>query len=178
MPKDFSQANLIPRFGMYALPYATVYPDLAAQLAALYRDRAGQIPWLPAGWLAGVLSYHADESGNVLVPAMSVGIATDWLDTPDKRLWWGQFTARANAVIVRYAAAQAAAGRRELDRLYAASEFWDTAYRIAYTLSAPVRGLQAVVKNPWSFGALALAAVGAWLLLPVVTAAIISRKRK
>jgi hypothetical protein len=150
---------------MYALPYATTWPELSAQLLNLYDERASPIPWLPPMWIDYVHSLHGAE-GQVLVPApANVTPGIPWLDTPEKKAWWNDFAARATAIVTRYAAKQADAGRGELAKLYADSAFWNRAYQIAYVLATPVRGAQAVYNNPLTSAAIVGAVVIAAMLL-------------
>lgn len=135
---DYSEATLIPTYGMYALPYATTYPDLATQLTQLYQERAAQIDWLPPGWLDGVMSLH-NQNGEILVPASgTVQPPIPWLYTSDQIQWWTDFNTRANAIIQAYAADQSAQGAILLAQLYADSAFWNEAYAIATFLATPV----------------------------------------
>lgn len=152
---DYSEAFLIPTYGMYALPYANVYPDLATQLTQLYQERTAQIDWLPAGWLDGVLSLH-NQNGEVLVPAPgTVSPPIPWLYTSDQVNWWTDFNQRANAIIQAYAADQSAQGAQLLAALYADSAFWDTAYNIATFLATPVTVAQNVASAVASVAATA-----------------------
>lgn len=160
---DYTEQQLIPTVGMYALPYATTWPELSDQLRSLYIARAGTVPWLPEDWLGTVLSLHG-ANGMILVPApANVTPSIPWLRTDAQRAWWNDFAARAGAVITAYAAHQAELGRAQLDRLYADSAFWNKAYDIATVLATPVTVATAAARfansNPLSSAALGLVAI-------------------
>lgn len=155
---DYSQGTLIPAYGMYALPYATVYPDLSDQLGQLYTDRASQISWLPANWLNNVMALHG-QNGMVLIPAPASSSTPGftpipWLDTSDKIAWWNQFNATAEAAIQAYAANQSAQGAILMQQAYDDSAFWTEAYNIATVLALPVtvaKGVAAGVADAGSW---------------------------
>lgn len=126
---DYSEAALVPSLGMYAEPYATVWPDLSAQLAQLYTDQTSNMPWLPAGWLDQVLALHG-QNGNILVPAPAIymGKALPFLQTQDAIDFWNTFNQRAASVISQYAADQQAQGAAELQQLYDDAAFWNEGF--------------------------------------------------
>lgn len=137
-PSDYTEQQLIPTLGMYALPYATTWPELSDQLRSLYIARAASIAWLPQDWLGEVLALHG-SLGNVLIPAPStVRPGIPWLRTPQQRAWWDDLAARAQGIVTAYAAGKAAEGRVQLEKLYADSAFWNKAYDIAVVLATPV----------------------------------------
>ena len=128
-PPPYDQATLIPAYGMYALPYATVWPDLATQLGQLYQSQLQFMPWLPAGWLDGVMALHG-QNGYILVPgpAIYMGQPLPFLTTPDQIAFWTSLNQQAAAIISQYAAGQQAAGAAQLQALYANSAFWNTGF--------------------------------------------------
>ena len=128
-PPPYDQATLIPSVGMYALPYATVWPDLATQLLALYRDQVQYMPWLPPGWYDTVSALHG-QNGYVLIPAPAVysGSPLPFLTTPDQQAFWQSFSQQAASIISQYAAGQQAAGAAQLAQLYANAAFWNTGF--------------------------------------------------
>jgi hypothetical protein len=145
---DYTEQALIPTLGMYALPYANVYPELVTQLAQLYIGQVAGVPWIPQGWLGEVLALHG-RLGFILVPAPSgpgpgrTGAEPiPWLMNAQQRAWWDAFAAKANGVISAYAAKDAAKGAVLLKQLYDNASFWNSAYQVANTLAAPVQIVQ------------------------------------
>jgi hypothetical protein len=128
-PPPYDQATLIPSLGMYALPYATVWPDLATQLLALYRDQVQYMPWLPAGWYDSVAALHG-QNGYILIPGPAIysGSPLPFLTTPDQVSFWTSFNQAAASIISQYAAGQQAAGAAALQQLYANAAFWNTGF--------------------------------------------------
>lgn len=114
--------------GMYTLPYATAWPDLAPQLARIYTDKASGIPWLPAGWLNQVLAVNG-ANGNVLVPLPVAGANTvPFVQSADQKVWWNDFAAQVQAAVGQFAAQKQQDGQAALDALYANSDFWNTGF--------------------------------------------------
>lgn len=135
---DYSEATLIPAYGMYAEPYATVYPDLSDSLATMYANQVALINWLPANWLSNVMALHG-QNGEILIPAPAgVTPPIPWLDTADKIAWWNQFNQMAEAAIQAYAADQAAQGALLMQQAADDIAFWDEAYNIATVAALPV----------------------------------------
>lgn len=150
---DYSIATLVPAYGMYSEPYATVYPDLSTQLGQIYTDKASQIDWLPSNWLNDVMALHG-QNGMVLIPAPAgVSPPIPWLDSQAKIDWWNQFNQTAEAAIMAYSQNQSAQGAILMQDAYDDSAFWDEAYNIATVVALPVT----VAKNV----AAGVAAVGA-----------------
>jgi hypothetical protein len=128
-PPPYDQASLIPTLGMYALPYATVWPDLATQLLQLYQGQLQFMPWLPAGWFDSVQALHG-QNGYILIPAPAIynGAPLPILTTPDQVAFWTTLNQQAESIIGNYAAGQQAAGAAQLAQLYANSAFWNTGF--------------------------------------------------
>ena len=126
---DYSQAALVPTLGMYALPYATVWPDLAVKLAALYKDQLQYMPWLPASWYGNVMALHG-QNGYILIPAPAIynGQALPFLTTPDQITFWQSLNSQAESIISQYAAQQQAAGAAQLQDLYDDAAYWNTGF--------------------------------------------------
>ena len=149
--------TLADRYGMYALPYATAFPDLTAKLGALYRERVADVPWLPDGWLSRVGVLNGSD-GSILFPAPSP--SAPWLDTPAKRAWWREFSAVTAAAGTAYAAGKADQGRALIAKADANLAFWTRAHEIATVLAMPVT----IVQGAGS-GLLSLSRAGA--LVPI-----------
>jgi hypothetical protein len=128
-PPPYDQASLIPTLGMYALPYATVWPDLAVQLGALYKDQLQFMPWLPSGWYDNVMALHG-QNGYVLIPGPAIynGAPLPFLQTQDQINFWAGLNQAAASIISQYAAGQQAAGAAQLQQLYANAAFWNTGF--------------------------------------------------
>ncbi len=173
---DYSEAALVPTLGMYALPYASTWPELSDQLARMYQDRARDIAWLPSDWLELVLGLHGRNS-EVLIPAPSntsgVG-AISFLKTPEQKAWWDDFAHRAEVIVSNYAAGQAALGRQQLDQLYADAAFWNTGVgasligfqQAAYSVADAAK---AIASNPFkSIATVAGLGIGILLLMSYI----------
>lgn len=125
-------------FGVYLLPgLGTGYPELKALELKLLTERVGKIPWLPQGWLSSVQSLDKENPGAVVKIATSKAMkldATSFLNTDEKIKFWDELAAASNSIQMKYAANQAAAGKAELDGLYARATFWNAAYNIAVAI--------------------------------------------
>lgn len=168
---DYAPEKTEPAVAMYALPYATAWPDLAPMLATIYRDRIAKLPWLPSTWWAAVSALHGKE-GQVLVPTpprMRDGrVKPDlpaWLVGAERVDAWDQISAAANEALQNYAAKKAEDGKRELMGLYANAAFWDNAYAIANVLAAPVNLARAAVANYKTVSTLAVVGLAIFLWL-------------
>ncbi len=168
----YAQAALIPTLGMYALPYATTWPELSRQLAQIYQDKAADIPWLPSNWLGSVMSLHG-KNGQILVPAVanvSAAGGIPWIKSSEQREWWDEFHDLANGAVVKYAANQAAQGKVELDRLYANAEFWNTGFGatmidIQQNAYAVADGVKSFAKSPGTYLAIGAVVLGGLFFL-------------
>lgn len=148
------QDDLIRFYGIMTQGYGAAWPDLKAQLMAIYEDRVSRIPWLPSDWLSTVRLVN-DVSTNVVVVVPSTatrtgGAGAEFLDTPEKVQWWNELAASASSAVQKYAAGKAADGKAQLDRLYAASDFWSRAYDWAVILASPVTALRTIWNNPYA----------------------------
>jgi hypothetical protein len=161
----------IPGIAMYPMPYATVWPELATQLAELYK-KAANIPWIPSTWLPTVLSLNG-KNGQILVPAPTtisgdlVGVS--WIQSAEQKAWWNDFNKRANAVISAYAAQKQEEGRAELERLYADAEFWNTGFGATLidaqaNLREAGKNIVGAVANPMKYVMIGGAILGALYL--------------
>lgn len=107
--------------------------ELKRILQRLYGERVAGVQWIPRDWLARQRKLQ-DANPTALVrigPATLIGgaraaEAPEFADTPAKLRWWQELFDLANAAVAKYSAGQAAAGKAELDRLYADAEFWNT----------------------------------------------------
>lgn len=150
----YNPMTLQPALGCYSLQYATVWPDLANQLTAIYRDKVGGIPWLPAGWLQNVMALH-NQNGMILIPSPANSTpAIPWLNTPEKKAWWQAFHQIANKAVMDYAAKKAADGKIEMERAYSNAAFWDSAYKVASLLAAPVTAVRDAAETYSKYGGL------------------------
>lgn len=153
--------DTVARLGMMILPYGDRWPELRDILGKIYVEKASDIPWLPAGWLAQVQALHGLGS-MLLLPSTSLNTpAVSFLDTPAKRQWWDEFHTAANNALLAYADGQAAAGRKIVAAANADAAFWDRAYRIASVLASPVTAARSIFNNPLS--SLALFAAGVFV---------------
>lgn len=147
----YSQQWLLPRYGMYAMDYANVWPDLTAQLLQLYRDKLGVLPWLPSDWRQSITALHGQE-GKLLVPAPSNATAPDgsrikFLDTPEKREVWDTIVNEINEVKQNYINNERERGLYMLRMLYQQSAFWTNAHKIAQFAALPVNVVTEVVDT-------------------------------
>ena len=150
---DYSIATLVPAYGMYSEPYATVYPDLSDQLGQIYTDKASQINWLPANWLTNVMALHG-QNGMVLIPAPAgVTPPIPWLDSQNKIEWWNQFNQTAEQAIIAYSTNQSAQGAVLMQQAYDNAAFWDEAYNIATVAALPVTVARNVAAGVAAIGA-------------------------
>lgn len=173
----YSQNFTVPTLGMYTLQYGKTWPELATLLSKLYADKVASMPWLPQNWLATVSALHNGPNGEIMVPAptsatYSGGKGIPWLDTPEKRQWWDALANTARSIITKYADKKAAEGRIELEKAYAAADFWNVGMGMriinaAQVLAAPVTAAQAVAKGVTSYpkATIAVVAVGGALVL-------------
>lgn len=125
------------------------WPETKALVGRIYEKRMGKLPWLPKDWLAGVMALQQQYPDDLVIvaPARRPQVsptgqfvsedgppAADlplFLDSDAKLDAWQSIWRDMQKGRNQYAAAKAAAGRAELDDLYAAAAFWDGAYKIA-----------------------------------------------
>ncbi len=161
--------QLIKYYGVGVQEYGRAWPELKTQLLKIYRDKVAGVPWIPADWLPTV-ELIAGISTNVPIVVPSTanydgGVGADFLDTPDKRQWWNELANLSSAAVAQYAAGKSAAGKLELDRLYAASEFWSRAYDWGVILASPVTFVRTVWNNPYaSVTTLGIVILGGYLI--------------
>lgn len=155
----FNDAQM--RYGVMITPGLGMgYPDLKAMVQTIFTKRMAKLPWVPADWLAGVQALQAARPGDLIRVAPSrmadaVGTPQDlnplFLDDDAKLDAWQSIYEDMNRAIGKYAAAQAAAGRAELDALYVRAAFWDAAYKITlYVAELPsniAQGFGGLVKD-------------------------------
>lgn len=153
--------DTVSRLGMMILPYGDRWPELRDILGKIYVERAADIPWLPADWLAQVQRLHGSNS-ILLLPSTSLNTPpVSFLKTSAQKQWWDEFHTVANNALLAYADNQAATGRKIMADANANAEFWDRAYRIAVVLASPVTLAQKMFSNPLTTVAL----LGAGLFL-------------
>lgn len=159
------------QYGVYIIPgLAGAWPELRAMVQKIFLDRVSKIPWLPSSWLTGVVALQQSRPNDLVTLAPSrranvgpTGVFVDangppsadlplFLDDDEKinawqAMWYDMDKARGN-----YAAAQAAAGRAQLDALYAKAAFWDATYKIAvFTANLPANIVSSVGGGVVSF---------------------------
>lgn len=159
------------QYGVMFIPgLAMGYPDLVPMVQKIFSDRIAKLPWVPSTWLEGVQKLQSDYPEDLVTIAPSRRAKTDatgrwvgdngpasaqaplFLDDDAKLDAWMSIYSDLNSARSKYAAAQAAAGRRELDALYAKAAFWDGAYRIAvFVRDAPGKAIGAVGAGIFDF---------------------------
>jgi sensor c-di-GMP phosphodiesterase-like protein len=163
------QNALIKYYGVMTQPYGNTWPELKTILMTIYRDRVYKVPWLPSDWLDTIETAN-DISGNVVVIVPSSasypgGQGAVFLDTPEKKAWWNELASASNSAVQKYAKQKASEGKQELDRLYAASDFWSRAYDWAVILASPVTAVRTIWNNPYATAIMVGSVVGGLLLL-------------
>lgn len=135
---------------MFIYGLGTGYPDLKPMVQRIFAERVARLKFVPATWLAGVQQLQNENPTDLLTfapgrrPKTSPtgGWVSDeggersadlpmFLETEEQVDAWHAIYVDLNRARAKYAAAQAAAGRAELDRLYAKAAFWDAAYKVA-----------------------------------------------
>lgn len=127
------------------------YPELRdGIMMRVFGDRVASVPWVPQNWLASVRALQANNpTGLVRIgPAKLLGSAVrapdapSFADTQAKLDWWQSLFDASNAAVGKYAAQQQAAGKAELDKLYANAAFWNTGLgATAITVATTIRDL-------------------------------------
>ncbi len=173
------QDELIQYYGVMTQLYGNAWPELKSIMMTIYRDKVSKVPWLPSDWLEMIENLN-DVSGNVVVVVPSTanyagGVGPSFLDTVDKKVWWDQLASAASSAVQKYASGKAADGKKQLDQLYASSDFWSRAYDWAVILASPVTAVRAAWNNPYTTATLA---VGVGLLVWLVTRATGKRGKK
>jgi hypothetical protein len=168
--------QLIRYYGVYTLPYATVYPELEKQLRQLYETRVAQVPWLPKSWRSTIMSNVHGREGKIAVIAPSTanyngGRGAEFLDTPEKKIWWDELAASTSKAITAYGAKKAAEGRIEIQDAENDIAFWNSAIKLTQFAAAPVSIVQQSAevydKTKWLVNPtimIGAAAIGAYLL--------------
>lgn len=126
------------QYGVTFVPnLGTAYPELKELTGDIYAKRVAKLPWVPASWLAGVQALQSQYPADVIrfLPSrMASGQPNPnnplFLDSDDKIDVWMSINDNIQDGVVKYANAQAAAGRAELNALYARAAYWDAAYKI------------------------------------------------
>ena len=149
MTDVYSNDWLVPRYGMHAVDYADVWPDLTAALRKLYLDKTAGIPWLPADWRASIGTLHGSE-GKLLLPVRSFAVSSTgqtptFLNTAEKRAWWDQFHAQVQDMHQKFVDGKRQEGLALAQAAYDRSAFWTKAYNIATVLATPVTMVQGTV---------------------------------
>ncbi len=148
------------QFGVTFTPnQGAAYPDLKALTQKIYADRVAKLPWVPASWLAGVQKLGSDYPNDVIrfLPSrMANGQPNPnnplFLDDEEKIDVWMSINDTIQSGIIKYGAAQAAAGRAELNALYAKAAFWDAAYRVAvFAKEAPAKLVGSIFDGASAF---------------------------
>ena len=151
-PVRLDADSLLKKYGVYTQPYGTVWPELTAALTKLYQNRLANVPWLPRDWVNVILGSVHGRNGNIATIAPSTanyngGRGADFLDTPEKKQWWDELAAATSKAIMAFAAKKSAEGQIELQAAYDDIAFWDSAYKIANFLAAPVNALRSAADT-------------------------------
>ncbi len=134
-PED---VQLSRNLGMYTLPgVAEAYPELAAMVRVLYRDRFTLLPFIPSDWFPQVTELLG-KNGNMIMPVPaydgqgvpSAGMPI-WLDNDAKRQAWEEARKNLLSAYMKFTQNQIDIGREELNRLYANVAFWDRLVKAA-----------------------------------------------
>lgn len=161
---------LATELGAYASPgLGIAWPELSAQVLAIYNDRVTKFGWVPADWYTRVKRImDAGDVVRLLPPRIVSGAVRDdlpaWLTADVRRIdAWGEIAETIRVAVVDYAAARAAAGRAELDRLYRNAAFWDRLYTTTkFVADLPTNAVKAVGTGAWRVF------TSNWLVLAVV----------
>lgn len=145
----YSNDHLVPNYGMHAVDYADVWPELTSALRRLYADKTAGIPWLPRGWFAAVDSMHGKQ-GKLLLPVRSFAVSSNgqtpkFLDTAEKQAWWNNFHDQIKAVHQAFIDGKRTEGLRLMQAAYDRSAFWTAAHNIATVLATPVNAVTGFV---------------------------------
>lgn len=138
------------QYGVMFIPgLAGAWPELRDMVGRIFAQRVAKLPWLPQDWLVSVQRLQNENPNDLVTFAPSrranVGptgqfidesgpVSADiplFLDDDAKINAWMSIYSDLNRARSNYAAARAAAGRAELDALYAKAAFWDASYKIA-----------------------------------------------
>jgi len=193
------------QYGVMWIPgLAGAWPELRGNVDRIFAQRMAKLPWLPSDWLDMVRKLQAERPADLVTLAPSRRPKTDasgrvvdpngppaadvplFLDGADKLDAWQRMYFDLNAARSAYAAARAAEGRAELDRLYANAAFWDASYKIAvFVRDAPanvVKGIgSGVVGFVGTFLPESLKSYAKWvtvLILLLVVGGIVAWYRK
>lgn len=171
MTDVYSTDWLLPRYGMYALDYADVYPELTAALRRLYLEKAAGVPWLPKDWRASIGTLHGQE-GKLLMPAASnavdsTGKRAVFLVSPEQQAWWDEFVGMARSIQEAFFNKELAKGRSLMEAAYNRTAFWTKAHQMASVLALPVTAAKAAWENPGLTGVVLWGGLGllAFLML-------------
>ncbi len=136
-----AEAGARKAYGIYVSPgLGGIWEGrLKTEMDRLFVTRMASIPWLPAGWLAGVRDLQSRYPDDLvrIAPAMGRSLipnpeSPDWLLQDQARIDAWQVIAKASDnAIIQVAAGKQAEGKAELDQLYANAAFWDRAYNLA-----------------------------------------------
>lgn len=152
------------------------WPEVKDLAAKIYGDRVAGLPWVPSGWLTEVRALQLANPQDVVRPSPAVLVsglpypdAPAWIDSTEKRQVWQDLFQAFNEALGAYAADKAAAGRAELNRLWAAAAFWDFAYRAAVAIRDAPANLVATVADGvgsafWSSVSRLARSPGVWFL--------------
>lgn len=155
MPITISaEAAAKKQFGIYVSPGLGIawQGQLKGVMSKLFTTRIASIPWLPAGWLAGVQDLQSAFPDDLvrISPAMgSIHPNVDmpsWILQSKERMdaWQTIATASDNAISL-FAKGQQDAARAGLDALIANADFWDALYKIDLAIaSLPGKAVDAV----------------------------------
>lgn len=121
--------------GVFVQPgLATAWPELRDILGRIYSDKVQTLPWIPRDWLGRVQALEKANTGALVRIAGPFNGAPTWADSAAKQAAWSAIADQANSAVYQYSIGKAAAGRAELETLYAKAAFWNSAYSIAVAI--------------------------------------------
>lgn len=129
MPFD-EKADNSRKYGIYAQRgTATPFPELKKQLRELLLNKVAPLPWLPSGWADAVRSLDAQYPDAIIkaTPASSADLPT-WLDTDQKRKWWGELADTTARIAKLYILNQYNEAKAAREAAESNVEFWNSAY--------------------------------------------------
>lgn len=186
-PLNASQQIAFQRMtGFTVLQTSVEWRPLRDAIMRMVQEKLLTVPWVPADAVRAVLATPAAGPNNSLFIAYPIPAAAPtapaWLDTSEKRAWWGQFAAYIQKARDAFNRQKLSEGLAIMDDAQFDSRMWNLAYQIARIASAPLRwaadgineGVKDAMKTPLGWiiaGGIALAiAARLGLLQPRVRA--------
>lgn len=127
--------------GIFLQPgIGNAYPELKKIEMALLRDKVSKLPWVPQGWIESVSDLDAQNPDAIVrvsyKKTLNVYGAPKFLQNDERQNIWDEIAVASGTAQGEYAKGQAAAGKAELDKLYARAAFWNAAYNVAAVVGA------------------------------------------